>query len=734
EEIICQSNEASPEHPYLKKKHVQPHGLRQISRTELKAAAPDLEIFGSGDLLVVPLQDTLGKLWSVQFITDGGDKVFLEGGRVEALYFPIGEIKDRGIICEGFASGATDHEATGHAVFCAMNAGNLPKVANAQREKHPAVKFTIAADHDKPAKNSGIRAGEKFGREAALAIGARFAMPPVEGMDFNDLAKEKGLEAVCAEFDSALKTPAPESNSAETESVKILIEHEDVDLLPGVPTPNSLFDGPPVSLDLPDLPKLEPSFFPSWLGNMISAVSEATETPPELAGLLGLAVVATCVQGKVVVSPSPGYREPLSIFVAPALDSGNRKTAVLNEMTRPLRDWEREQAEELQPEVDRATSERKTLEARIDYLRKEAAKKKMTKTFEELVDEIAEIDAKLPEVPSIPRLWTQDVTPERLGPLMAENGERISILSDEGGICETMAGRYSSGIPNLDLFLQGHAGSAVRVDRGSRPPVHLQSPTLTVALSPQTDVIRGLGLKPGFRGRGLLARILYALPTSPLGYRKLESKPISQSIRAEYSWGLRNLLKMLPATDEDGKPVPHVIEYSEDAYQEWHEFSLMVEREMRDEGKFDQINDWASKLPGAAARIAGLFHCVENAGSSPFPNEISPQTIKRALDIAAILSEHALAAFGLMGADPAIEGAKKVWRWVERTQSESFKARDCFQALKGSFRLMKELQPALDVLVERAYLAKIPQENSGKVGRTSSASYCVNPSLTEDWA
>jgi hypothetical protein len=247
-------------------------------------------------------------------------------------------------------------------------------------------------------------------------------------------------------------------------------------------------------------------------------------------------------------------------------------------------------------------------------------------------------------------------------------------------------------------------------------------------------VIRGLDLKPGFRGRGLLARFWYALPLSPLGYRKLESKPIPQSVRAAYERGLRALLEMLPATDGDGRPVPHVFEYSEDGFREWHEFSLMVEREMREEGKFAHITDWASKLPGAAARIAGLFHCVEYAGTSPFPNEISLQIIKRALDIAAVLSEHALAAFGLMGADPAIEGAKKVWKWVKRTRSESFTARDCFQYLKGSFGRMDELQPALDVLVERAYIAQVSKKEKKGPGRPPSASYCVNPSLTEDWA
>jgi hypothetical protein len=518
--------------------------------------------------------------------------------------------------------------------------------------------------------------------------------------------------------------------NGETAILKAIDEAEEI--VPGSSDSTAFFEGPPVSFDAPRLPQLEPSLFPSWLGDMITAVSEATETPPELAALLGLGTVAASVQGKVVVMPSPDYREPLSVFVAPALDSGNRKTAVLNEMTRPLRDWEREQAEKLQPEVDKAQSDRKTLEARVDSLRKQAGRKDGL-DLENIMVEIAKTERELPDVPSIPRLWTQDVTPEKLGSLMAENGERIAIISDEGGIFEILEGRYSSGISNLDLFLQAHAGAPVRVDRGSRPPVHLQSPALTVALSPQTDVIRGLALKSGFRGRGLLARFWYALPLSPLGYRKLESKPIPQSVREKYSQGLRNLLEMPPATDGDGRFVEHVFEYSEDAFREWHEFRLMVEQGLREEGKFAQIKDWAGKFPGATARIAGLLHCVEYAGFIPSKKEISLQTIKRALDIAAVLSEHALAAFGLMGADPAIEGAKKVWRWVESTRFESFTARDCFQALKGSFRRMNELQPALDVLVERAYIAQAPNKERKGGGRSPSPTYHVNPSLTEDW-
>ncbi|MBT4428907.1 MAG: DUF3987 domain-containing protein, partial [Nitrospinaceae bacterium] len=553
---------ATPVHPYLAAKSVMPHGLK---------------VNAEGQLLV-PLYSADGKISTLEYIASNGDKKFMYEGRKSGCFYPFSTFTEEGekeiiILAEGFATSATILEAQELPTVAAMDAGNLKAVAEALRKKFPDAQFIFAADNDEHGR------GKKDAIEAAQTVGGRVVVCPEDG-DFNDLAQAKGLEAVKAVINTAL-------NASPALSV--------VDLVPGAPGASFLFDGPHVSLDTPDLPQLKPSFFPSWLGDMVAAVSEATETPPELPGLTGLGVVAACVQGKAIVSPSPDYREPLSIFVAPALDSGNRKTSVLNEMTKPLRDWEREQTEKLQPEVDKAVSDRKTLEARVEYLRKKAAKADGL-DLENLKVEIAEIEKSMPEVLSIPRIWTQDVTPERLGSLMAENGEGISIISDEGGIFEILGGRYSNGIPNLDLFLQAHAGAPVRVDRGSRPPVHLQNPALTVALSPQTDVIRGLAQKSGFRGRGLLARFHYALPPSPLGYRKLESKPIPQSVREAYSRGIYNLLEIPSAIGQDGKPAPIIFEYSEDGYREWHDFSLMIEQEMREEGKFFEIKDWAGKL------------------------------------------------------------------------------------------------------------------------------------------
>jgi len=486
----------------------------------------------------------------------------------------------------------------------------------------------------------------------------------------------------------------------------------------------------PVSLDDATLPELPKEIFPSWVNDMVDAVAAATETPRELAAMNALAVLGTCCQKTFVVCPHSGYQEPLNVYGMAPMESGNRKTAVMQAMTQPLLEYERCQAEILKPKIAQEESDRKTMEARIQTLRTHAAKS----NFEDFGDkqpEIAELEKALPEISRLPRLLAQDITPEKLGQLMADHGEKMTLLSDEGGLFDIFAGRYNGGIPNLDLLLQAHAGSLVRVDRGSRPSVFMNSPALTIGLSPQPDVLRGLREKPEFRGRGLLARFLYLLPPSPLGHRTLQSTPIPPSVETQYHKGVFALLEIEPPRQENGSTIPYTLKLNPKAYDEWNEFARVVERDMREGKRFEYLRDWAGKLPGAAVRISGLLHCAAHAHRRPWAEEISLSTMSNALTLAAVFCNHALAAFDLMGEDPVLERSRKVWRWITRTQKATFTVRDCYQALKGGIPQMAELNPALTLLKERHYLYDPPAEGS-KVGRPSQA-FIVNPRLTKDW-
>jgi hypothetical protein len=487
----------------------------------------------------------------------------------------------------------------------------------------------------------------------------------------------------------------------------------------------------PVCLDQPTLPALPEVLGPAWFGDMVTQVAAATETPTELPLMVGLAVLATCCQKRFEVMPEPGYTEPLCIWTVVALEPGNRKSAVMTAMTAPLLAWEHSQAMMMKEVIQQKESERKTIEARVKGLRDKAARASGA-DFQTLKQEIADVETSLPETPTLPRLCTQDVTPERLGALMAENGERQAIISDEGGIFDIIAGRYSGGIPNLDVFLQGHSGTRICVDRGSRAAVWMNSPTLTMGLSPQPDVLRGLADHPGFRGRGLLARFLFAIPTSKVGYRELRSQPVSPMVEAAYAVCVKALLETPPAKNEQEADVPHILRFDDGARAAWKEFAHTVERGMRDGGRFEFIKDWAGKLAGQTARIAGLLHCATHAHDEPWNRPINKDTMTQALQVAAVLVEHAFVVFDLMGADPAVDAARHVLRWINRRQKAHFTARDCYEALKGRFRRRETLDPAFEVLAERHYIREHAPEGTKKRGRPSLV-FQVNPVVVEGW-
>jgi putative DNA primase/helicase len=128
------------QHAYLERKGVLACGARTL--------------YGC---VIVPLRDVEGNLHSLQFINADGGKRFLKDGRVVGCHFVIGDDRRKMVIAEGFATAVSIHMATDHAVVVAFNAGNLLRVANALRRKHPDAEIVIAADDDHKTKgNPGI--------------------------------------------------------------------------------------------------------------------------------------------------------------------------------------------------------------------------------------------------------------------------------------------------------------------------------------------------------------------------------------------------------------------------------------------------------------------------------------------------------------------------------------------------------------------------------------------------
>ncbi|PIV88683.1 MAG: hypothetical protein COW48_04710, partial [Hydrogenophilales bacterium CG17_big_fil_post_rev_8_21_14_2_50_63_12] len=173
--LILAAAFSATDHPYLLKKAIQPHGAKVIEAEQARAIAPNLSPYLAGLLLVIPMRAD-GVLHSLQFIAADGIKRPLTGGKVAGGYYSIGTTKGAAAlcVCEGFATGASIHEATGYPVAVAFSAGNLMATAKAMRAKFPDLLLILCADDDYlTAGNPGLTTAT----EAARAVGGVVAVP-----------------------------------------------------------------------------------------------------------------------------------------------------------------------------------------------------------------------------------------------------------------------------------------------------------------------------------------------------------------------------------------------------------------------------------------------------------------------------------------------------------------------------------------------------------------------------
>ena len=170
ETIWTGAQAAHPDHPYLARKNIQPHGAR---------------ITGDGRL-IVPLFGKDGQLSTLQYIDNDKGKLYHPGGEAGGKFWMLGTMDEPGVlyVAEGFATAATIYEITGKPCVVAFSASSLVPVTAILREMYGATQdIVIVADHD----SHGV--GQKYADQASAKYGARVIIPPIEGMDANDYAQ-----------------------------------------------------------------------------------------------------------------------------------------------------------------------------------------------------------------------------------------------------------------------------------------------------------------------------------------------------------------------------------------------------------------------------------------------------------------------------------------------------------------------------------------------------------------
>lgn len=483
---------------------------------------------------------------------------------------------------------------------------------------------------------------------------------------------------------------------------------------------------------VPDFPS---DCFPGWIKNYVDAVAENTQTPKDLSSVIGLSVFASALAGKFKIQGKADWLEPLNLYVAVIMNPAERKSSVFSHMTKPLLEYEAEANLELKPNIAQNTVEREILENSLKNLKTSAAKKNNMEMIEKAKEKAVELE-EFTDIKPL-RLLADDISPEKVASLLAENNGKIAIMSPEGGIFEIMAGRYSSnGNTNLEVFLKGHCGDTIIVDRVGRDYEHIDDPALTMGLTIQPEVLRGVMNNTSFTGRGLTARFLFSVPQSKVGYRNIKSKAIPTEIKDLYFKNVKTLLnKNLVKTeftavgifgDEiENKEEIHILHLSKPAMEKSFKFAQKLEPRLIND--LESIKEWTGKLHGAILRIAGILHCCEYIGSNNvWDINVSEETLDKAIKIGYYFIEHYKAASGLMGGDSDVEKSKFILKFIKKNNLTEFTRRDLQRSSQTKFKKADSINPALEILIENNFIIEKQVSYTG-VGRKPQNKYLVNP-------
>jgi len=471
------------------------------------------------------------------------------------------------------------------------------------------------------------------------------------------------------------------------------------------------------------LPPFPLDGFPTWLRAMVTEVTTALQVPTDLPATLGLAGLALAAGGRVDVSPVPGWVEPTNLYTVVALAPGSRKSPTFSAMTRPLYAAEQALCDATESARLEATLLARRARAQAEKAAR-AAETAETNTAEPIAEAVSAAQAaREHEDATEPRLLADDLTPETAASLLAQHGGRLGLLSAEGGSFSTIAGTRYSAAANLEPLLKAHAGDMIRVDRKGRPSERVERPALTIAITTQPGHLASIAGMVEARERGLLARFLYCLPANTVGTRAIHPPPVAEATRNAYEAHLSSLVVDLAGLDSRAELTctAEALKVLEDL-ERWLEPRLHPQT-----GELATVTDWASKLAGAAVRLAGLLHLAEH-GADGINQPIPKATMSAAEHLARYYLAHALAVFDTLATDPTQAASRRVLDWITTTKAATFTRRELHRGVQSKqFARAADLAEPLALLLDHGHIREhaTPSPRGGRPSTT----YETHPDL-----
>lgn len=677
----------------------------------------------TGKLLLLPLYNISGELRGLQAIDEQGRKSLIKGLGKQGLFVPLtggkipADYTGKIIISEGFATSATNRQATGEPAVAAIDAGNLLHVAQAWCEKCPHAEIIIGGDLDK----SGT--GQKKANEAALAVGGKVALPPFTDeelaldrppSDWNDYAALHDLEAVKQAITSAAAPTAADHHPGSND-----VPGGDPDAWPEPqPIPCMLLPVDPFDNDL----------LPMSLRGWVADIAERMQCPPDFPAVGAMTALSSVIGRKATIRPKrfDDWQVVPNLWGAIVGRPGVMKSPALSEVMKPL-DRLSLIASDLHAEVMRDYEIKLKLEGMSSKTAESQAQKLVAKgninAAEQLLIDAADTEANTP--PPLRRYKVTDASVEALGEILIENPWGTLAYRDElNGLLRSLDKEGQEGA--RAFYLQGYDGNQGytfdRIMRGRN--LHIPAVCIAMLGGIQPGKLQSYihdAVSGGAGDDGLLQRFgLLVWPDVCGEWRNVDRWPDTPAKRVAFET-FQRLDALLPGTDpESGEDAPVVYRFSDDAQTLFEEWRLEFETALRSGEHHPAMESHLSKYRKLVPAVALV--CALADGE----HVVSRDSLLRALAWSDYLQSHATRAYAA-GTRPATEGATALLAKIKAgAVADGFKPADVY--LKGWAHLAspESTHAAISMLCDLHHL-RMSEKRPGSTGGRPSITYQINP-------
>jgi hypothetical protein len=456
----------------------------------------------------------------------------------------------------------------------------------------------------------------------------------------------------------------------------------------------------------------EPAFpleiLPTPVLKMVGALAEAHGVPVDMPAMIALGAISVLTAQGVSIQPWEGWETPANLYITVIAGVGESKSPVVHALTTSLYGIESKRVARSAMAIKRAEALYAAADKKVKKLTDKLASGTGGVTDQDLIQAVIARDSLV--IPPSARFITMNTTPEALVTLAASTGGTMSVVSDEGGEVFQMMARYSAGgKANLGAYLQGYDGLPYREDRIGRGSTAIDRLCLSVCLTVQPSVIEEISADKVNRDRGLLGRFLMVQPKSSVGYRPTDRPPVPGDVAYRWNEMIGNLADLLlPAADAE----PVVLQLSPDAVKAFKEWQATVEPRLREfVGDLRTVVDWGNKAQGHVIRLAAVLHIANLSvlGYDQLMEPVSAPEIESAIKLWEYVAQHTIKIFSEFGDDPAVNVAKKIWRWIQNRAIEEFTQREAHHAVSGGIVAdAEDVKAGLLKLVSGGYVAQVP--------------------------